>query len=254
MSGLVEEAARLYSENRTEELLRYAADQWPSEGVDLPEGVGEVCRFAFIRCYELGLIDQHLWRARAHAAAILEGAPYTTACLMLQPFFVAVDDAVNETQEGFERGFAQAREILDLMARLVSDGHPRAGLVRRLRQEKLAFSYLMEATRGGRPGPSSAPIMEQAEREYRSALEETPGDARGALKIRGSLALVGYLELADRGRQAPQVEKTPFIEETLDVLNMAAQAGYDDVTAWAATNLAVMVSGRFEGWAPYDVA
>jgi len=254
VSDLVTQASRLYSENKTEELLSYARAIWPDEGADFPEGVGEVCRFAFIRSYELGLIDQHLWRARGNAAAIIEGAPYTTACLTLQPFFAAVDHAVKGTQRGHERGFDQAREILDLVTRLVPHTHPRAQLARRLRREKLAYSYLMEATKGGPPDQSAASVIERAEAEYKRALEEAQGDDRGALKVRGSLALVGYLKLAGRSREAAVDDKKPFIEETLDILNKAVQAGYDDVVGWAATNLAVMAKGLFEGWAPYDVA
>jgi hypothetical protein len=253
MSELAKQAARLYDENDTEQLLRVARDLWPGEGEAMPEGVAEVCRYAYIRSVELNLIEQHLWRARAQAAAVIEGARDTAAGLLLQPFFVTVDVALKGAQQGHEHGFQRAREILDLITLLVPADHPRASLFRRLQQEKRAFTYLMEGTDGGRPSLSGLSTLKQAEREYVTALAMTTGDDRGRLKVRGGLALAGYLQLAHSGEVEVAAAKRPFVDETRDILNAAEAAGFADVAAWSARNLAVMEQGEFEDWAPYEV-
>ena len=255
MESIRERASYLYHINDNKALFKLAEDNWPRNVEDgLPEGICEVCRHAFIRSHEMNLIDQHLWRARALVAAVIEGAWDTAAGLLFQPFFVAVDVAVKQEQYNWGGGFDQARLILKEIKRLVPEGAPRYGLFCRLYSEKLAFSYLKEGAGDGRPTFAGMPALKRAEQEYERALTLVGEDDRGELKVRGGLALAGYLLLADKSDEAITTEKAPFLEETKAILSSAKDKGYDDVVRWATPNVGVMERGEFEGWVPYDVA
>lgn len=249
---LLEQAADMYDNNQTEALYALAAETWPAVGEELPAGIAEVCRYTFIRHAEAHEIDQHLWRARALSAAVITDARDTAAGLLLQAFFVTVDVALKHEQEGYEYGYEQARLILDEIKRLVPEGAPRSQLFARLYQEKRAYSFLIEGTEKGRPSMAGMEKLREAAAEYMLASDfvETP---RGALKVRGALALVRYLLLAGLTDEEIAAAKTPFLEETRAVYDAAVAAGYDDVVSWSAPNLAVMERGDFTGWVAYEV-
>ena len=253
--ALAVEAARLYDVNDNEALFQLARDNWPlSVDQDLPEGISEVCRYAFIRSVQTNQIDQHLWRARALTAAVISGARDTAAGLLLQAFFVAIDITVRREQAGYEHGFRTAREILDEMTRLLPADAPRWDeLFDRLYHEKRGFALLMEATDGGCPSPEGIVLLGEAETDYLSALAASSGDARGMLKVRGGIALVRYLRLAHDPADVVAESKAPFVEETRAVRSSAAAASHSDVARWAALNAEVMDRGEFVGWTPYEV-
>lgn len=252
---LAVQAARLYDANDNEALFRLARDNWPAAvDEDLPEGISEVCRYAFIRSVQTNRIDQHLWRARALTAAVITGARDTAAGLLLQAFFVEIDVTVKREQAGYEHGFHMARLILDEMTRLLPADAPRwAELFDRLYHEKRGFALLMEGTGGGRPSPEGLVLLGEAETDYLSALAASGGDVRGMLKVRGGIALVRYLRLAHAPADVVAESKGPFLEETRAVNSSAAVAGHRDVADWAATNADVMDWGKFVGWTPYEV-
>jgi hypothetical protein len=58
--ALAQQAAILYSRNANATLKRLAKRNWPTR-VDarMPRGMGELCRFTFIRDAEAGLTEQH---------------------------------------------------------------------------------------------------------------------------------------------------------------------------------------------------
>lgn len=245
---IAEEASRLYSSNENEALFRLAESKWPPDGAALPDGIGEVCRFAFIRAVQLNQTDQHLWRARALAAAVLTGARDTAAGLLLQPFFVATSMAL---ESGDAKGHVQARLILDEIKRLVPENSPAwQALFARLYHEKRAVSFLMEGTGGGRPADPAGDSLRAAEAEYTLALQLTRDDPRGTLKVQGGLALVRYLQLAHTPHAAGIARQR---DETVSIQSAALAAGYRDVAGWAATNAGVMGRGEFTGWAAYEV-
>jgi len=249
---LAQQASRYYNDNDNDALFRLAADSWPGDGAELPEGIAEVCRFAFIRAVQLQRVDQYLWRARALTAAVITGARDTAAGLLLQPFFVATSFTL---ENGAEKGHEQARLILEEMKRLVpEDTSAWSVLFARLYHEKKAFSFLMEATSGGRPEAASRSLLDAAEAEYALALDLTPPqDSRGALKVRGGLALVRYLRLACGPQDASDASRQPYLEETEAVRAAAAAAGYRDVEGWATANVEAMGRGEFIGWTAYEV-
>jgi hypothetical protein len=246
--SIAEEASRLYTNNDDEALFRLAAATWPPEGQALPEGIGEVCRFASIRAVQLKQPDQYLWRARALTSAVLTGARDTAAGLLLQPYFVATSVAL---ESGAGDGHAQARLILDEMKRLVPEDTPAWGaLFARLYHEKRAFSFLMEGTGGGRSADRSRDLLRTAEAEYTLALQLTHDDPRGTLKVRGGLALARYLQLADDPHPPSMAQQR---DETVSIHSAADAAGFRDVAGWAATNADVMGRGEFTGWTAYEV-
>lgn len=251
MTTIADEASRLYSANETEALFRLAHEEWSRAGEALPEGIGEVCRFAFIRAVQLKRVDQFLWRARALAAAVITGARDTAAGLLLQPFFVATSFALDT---GAEHGHEQARLILDEMKRLVPEETPAwSVLFARLYHEKRAFSFLMEATGGGCPAAGSHGLLNAAEAEYDLALKRITGDERGTLKVQAGLALVRYLRLAGEPPGGIEESKKPLLAETRSIGSAATAAGFRDVAGWAAINEDVMSRGEFAGWTAYEV-
>jgi hypothetical protein len=252
---LAVQAARLYDANDNDALFRLATLNWPPLGVELPPGIGEVCRYAFIRSVQMNQIDQHLWRARAMTAAVMSGARDTAAGLLLQAFFVAMAITVRREQSGYEHGFEQARMILDEMTRLLPADAPRwSELFARLYHDKRAFAWLMEGSGGGRPAPEGLGMLDEAEAEYRRAEALAEGqNERGALKVRGGLALVRYLRLAiEPGADSVKAMRR-LAEETRTIAASAREAGYRDVEDWAVINADVMERGEFVGWTSYEV-
>ena len=253
---LAVEAERLYDANDNEALFLLAKKNWPPSGQELPEGISEVCRYAFIRYTQTNQIDCHLWRARALTAAVMTGARDTAAGLLFQAFFQAIDIIVKKEQGGHEHGFQTARMILDEMPRLLPADAPRwIRLFDRLFHEKRGFALVMEATGGGRPSPAGLLLLDEAETDYQAALTVAVAgeDARGALKVRGGLALARYLRLADDPAEVIAESKRPLLEETRAIRSSAHEAGYRDVADWAAINADVMDRGEFVGWTPYEV-
>jgi len=249
---LLEQAADMYDNNQTEALYQLAADNWPAIGAELPAGIAEVCRYTFIRHAEAHEIDQHLWRARALSAAVITGARDTAAGLLLQAFFVTVDVTVKQEQGGYEHGYEDARSILEEINRLVPEGAPRSQLFARLYHEKRAYSFLIEGTGRGRPSTAGMERLRQAEAECLLARDYVRSP-RGTLKVRGDLALVRYLLLAEKTTAEIEEAKKPFLEETIAVRDAAAAADYRDVVSWASPNVEVMERGDFVGWVPYEV-
>jgi hypothetical protein len=243
-------AADLYDANDNEGLFQLARDSWPeAPDASFPEGVGvgEVCRYAFIRYRDVNMIDQHLWRARALSAAVLDGARDTGAGLLLTAFFAAIEETVNGEREGHEHGYEQARDILREMRRLVPDGAPRCKLYERLYHEKRAYAFVMEATHGGQPRRASGPLLVQAVADYQRAEQLAVGNERALLKVRGGLALARYL------LGAADEDQIPCLEQTTQVLHLASAAGYADVERWASINVDAMSRGDFIGWTAYEV-
>jgi hypothetical protein len=249
---LREEAARLYDANDHDALFALAARSWPEGGDMLPDGVGEVCRYAAIRAHSLGRVDRFVWRARALTAAVLTGARDTAAGLLLQSFFGATDAAGEQPADG---GHSQARRILDEIRRLVPENTPEwRTLFGRLYHGKRAFSFLMEGTSSSAPSDGRRRCLDEAEAEYSRALPFATHDERGTLKLRGALALTRYLRLAYNATgQGRSPEVTPLLEETRAIAASAKERGYRDVAEWAATNSDVMDRGASTGWAPYEV-
>lgn len=252
-SALESLASLYFHANDSEALFRLATESWPPVGEELPEGIGEVCRYAFVRYVEADQIDQHLWRARALTAAVITGARDTAAGLLRSNFLVAIYAALRGEQSGHESGFEQARGILDEMKRLVPDGAPHSQAYNKIYHAHRAVSYLLEGTGGGRPSSAGRRLLDKAEAEYVLAQEVAFHDARSALKTRGDLALVRYLRLVDEPAEVIAESKKPFLDETVAVRSSADEAPYRDVEGWAATNAGVMDRGEFEGWLPYEV-
>lgn len=249
--NLAQEAGRLYDLNDDDALFRLAETHWPDVGQPLPPGIADVCRLAFARALQRGRSDHTLWRARAMSASVLTGARDTAAGLVLQPFFVATEQAL----EGAENGHVHARGILEEVRRLVPDDTEAwSRLYARLYHEKRGFSFLMEATGGGAPRPGAGPLLGSAEAALAQALEHNRNDARGNCKVRGALALVRYLRLTAEPEEVVEERKEPFLEETRAVLKAASQAGHRDVEAWAEVNAGVMSRGEFTGWIAYEIA
>lgn len=248
-------ANALYVANDTEALLALASENWPPVDEELPAGIGEACRNASIRYAEANRIDQLLWRARAMSAAVLTDARDTAAGLMIQAAYLAIDDANTGRGKGSERGYEQARLILEEIRRLLPDFETQVERppFARLYHEKRAYCFLKEGTGGGRPTAAGERFLESAEAEYVLAHPLTDGDERGDLKVLGSLALVRYLRLADMSAEEIATSKIPFLEITVAIEAAAATAKYKDVENWAGTNADVMRRGDFVGWTPYDV-
>jgi hypothetical protein len=249
---LKELAVKYYDDNDNEALFELANVNWPPIGDDLPAGIAEVCRYAFIRHHEAHHIDEHLWRARALSAAVLTGARDTVAGLLLPPFFATVDITAKQEMSGYEHGYEQARLILEEVKRLVPDDAPRSQLFSRLYHEKRGYSFLVEGT--GRARPSAAGMERLREAEVECSLARSyVKSPRGTLKVRADLALIRYLLLAETPAQEFAEAKMPFLDETKSIREAAAAAGYDDVEGWAATNSDVMERGEFVGWVQYEV-
>lgn len=249
---LLEDAVELYDDNDNDALFELADVNWPPVGGDLPAGIAEVCRYAFIRHREAQDVDEHLWRACALSAAVLTHARDTAAGLLLPAFFATVDVTVKQELGGHEHGYEQARLILEEIKRLVPDGAPRSRLFARLYHEKRAYSFLIEGTGRGRPSGVGMERLKEAEAECYLARDYVRS-ARGTLKVRGDLALVHYLLLADKSAEEIAEAKTPFLEETRKVRDAATAADYRDVVSWASPNVEVMERGEFVGWVPYEV-
>ena len=96
-------------------------------------------------------------------------------------------------------------------------------------------------------------MLDEAEAEYLLAQDVAGKDERAALKIRGDLALVRYLRLADDPAEVIAESKRPFLDETTAIRSSAAEAPYRDVEGWAAVNAEMMDRGEFVGWTPYEV-
>lgn len=246
---LAEKAEHYYNANDHEALFQLAVQSWPADGGDLPEGIAEVCRHASVRAAQMKREDHHLWRARAMTAAVLQGSRDTAAGLLLHAFFVTT---IITLEQGSREGHEHARKILDLMKMLVEDS-PRSRLFGRLYHEKRGFSLLMEASNGGAPVPASLPLLDAAVAEFARAGDFTQGDERGALKLRGSQALVHYLKLAHHAQHEIESAKQPLLEETRRVMAASFAAGYADIEEWARRNAAMMERGEFVGWTAYDV-
>ena len=249
---LLQDAVQLYDDNQTEALFKLADENWPDVGEELPAGIAEVCRYAFIRHHEAHDIEEHLWRARALSAAVLTDARDTAAGLLLPPFFATVDITVKRELDADAHGYDQARLILEEIRRLVPDDAPRSQLFARLYHEKRGYSFLIEGTGRGRPAAAGMEKLREAEVEC-SLARNYVKSPRGTLKVRADLALIRYLLLADTPAQEFAEVKMPFLEETKAIGEAAAAAGYDDVEGWAGTNADVMERGEFVGWVPYEV-
>lgn len=252
---LDDQSIAAFDRNETPSVFSLANDNWPAIGEELPAGIGEACRHAFIRHAEAHHIDQHLWRARAMTAAVLTGARDTAAGLLIQAAFLAINDANEGRSEGRERGYEQARMILEEMKRLVPEDYPTwLQPWARLYHDKRAYSFLEEGTGGSRASTAGQQWLTSAEDEYELALKHTREDEkRGRLKVLGGLALVRYLRLADKPAEEIAEAKKPFLEETRAIGEAAAAAGYRDVEGWAGANVSVMERGEFVGWSPYEV-
>lgn len=253
MTQLSEEAARLYTANDNDALFHLAEASWrPGDG-ELVPGAGEVARYAAIRARETNAPEQHLWRARGLTAAVIFGARDTAAGLLLHPFFALTSIAV-EKSEGASHAHEVARAILEEMKKLVPEDSPAwSSLFGRLYHEKRAYSFLMEASATGLPGSADPGLLGNAEDEYRLALERAAGDPRGTLKVRGGLALVGYLRSATEPEPTTPIPTGTYLDETREIRRKAAEEGFDDVEKWAATNERVMERGQLTGWTPYEV-
>ena len=264
---IAELARQYYNENRRGALFALVAKSWPPVGEELPTGgVGEACRFAFIRARQQGTIDRHLWEARTLTAAVVEGARETAAGLLLPHFIAATEMALQGVKAVDGGGHEQARAILDEMKRLVREDHPAwARLLGRLYHEKRGFSFLMEARSAEAGGRPTTDILQSAEKEYLKALEylkafdeptgdertsdERTSDPRGVLKVRGGLALVCYLRCVGTASK----ETSAWLAETQRIQAAAERAGFSDVARWAAGNVEVMERGDTSGWFPYEV-
>ena len=251
----VAQARRLHDENRNDELFAFAAEKWPQTDQPLPEGISEVCRYAFRRAQGLRLSNQHLWRARALTAAVLQRNLETAAGLVQQAFFVAIIRARDGDEDGRDLRYDQAREILNEIRRLVPEGTPQwddpwAGLY----WEKRAFSYLWQATEGGRPRPEWEAALVQAEDEYQHAIDLAGDDDRRALKVRAGCALARYLRCAVWAGPDEEIaaRKAECLTATEAVSSRAAEIGYPGVERRAAVNCEVLRRREFEGWDPYE--
>ena len=254
---IAERAAEYYNKNDHAALFALARKSWAPVGEELPAGgVGEACRFAFIRARQHGTVDRHLWEARALTAAVVQGAPETAAGLLFPHFMAAIEMALrgNKAVEG--GAHEQARAIPDEMKRLVPEDDPAwSRSLGRLYHEKRGFSFLMEARSAEAGEPPATDILRSAEKEYLKALEylealdEGTSDPRGELKVRGGLALVCYL----RWMGTSQEETSAWFAETQEIQAAAERAGFSDVARWAAGKLEVMERGDTSGWFPYEV-
>ena len=157
---------------------------------------------------------------------------------------------------GYEHGFEQARLILDEMTRLLPEDSPRwEELFARLYHDKRAFAFLMEGSGGGRPKCDGLGLLDEAEAEYRraEAVALAGNDERATLKVRGALALVGYLRLAAESEAVAAEAIEPYAEATRAIAAAAREAGYRDVEEWAGINAEVMERGEYTGWTAYEV-
>jgi hypothetical protein len=239
-------ASRLYSDNKTEELLRLVEETWPAGNDPIPEGMAEACRFAWIRLQDDGRhIDRELWYARALSASVLTADRRVVAGLLLKNFFTVLDLGRSAPDAGVG-AFAKGRQILEELRRLVPPSDPAwQRLFGRLYHEKRAVSLLLEAANGGAPLPDSSAALQGALAEYTRALDMTTG-SREVLKVRGGLALTRYLIAGPGACES-------CLDETRQVESAAAEAGYKDVQGWAAINAEVMLRKSTSGWTPYEV-
>ena len=254
---IAELALKLYNESDDAALFALVAASWPPVGEELPAGgVGEACRFAFIRARQQGTVDRHLWEARALTAAVDQGARETAAGLLFPHFMAAIEMALRGEKAVEVGGHEQARAILDEMKRLVPEDDPvwtrRLG---RLYHEKRGFSFLMEARSAEAGEQPATDILRSAEKEYLKALEylkardDGRSDPRGELKVRGDLALVCYHRCVGTTLE----ETSAWLAETQGIQRAAERAGFRDVARWAAGNVEVMERGDTSGWFPYEV-
>ena len=218
LAKLRQQVRRIYETEGVEQLTGKMEKAW-SKYRDKPSpSLADCCRFtALTMARETGEAGtRDLWLVRALGTAHLAQAANPFAASLL-PFFFRLC-SINE--------LSAAREVIDEIDRLADyddpTQFPNGDEMRRIVQEKRAYSYLLEAR------------LDDALKWYQQALETAErcsDDERGALKIRGSIALCHYLG----GREEQSRREMTKIS--------ASAMAYPDVVKPATQNLAAMARG-----------
>lgn len=224
------------------EFLKEAEAKWreaigsqPAGGPDassLPAGIADMCFFTRNISRRRGdFAGQQIWHARAMTMAALTQSLPTFARLLLPQFFILLE----------ERRYEQAREVLSEMLWLVDQDHSKRHEFEMHFEEKTGHAYFFE----GR--------FDEAKEHYEQALRLSEPGSRAQLKIRGGLALSGYLALRDLSPEDMESRKDHFVTETGWVATEARKRGHGDVMEAAECNLRMMRALEFENWCPYQL-
>lgn len=219
LAALRHEVWSLYEQQRHHELLSRVEQAWAQYKDHPSSALADCCRIAALT--RTGLTgeagDRDLWLARAIGAAHHAGASNVLAMSLLPFFFRLLD----------KQEYGAARLVIQEIDNITDHDDPSqippADTMRRLNQEKVAHSYLVE----GR--------LEEAQKEFEKALltSRESDDVRGECKNIGGVALCRYL-------LGEEQEAQNLSSQAAD---MASRGGFVGFAAIFDHNLEAMAAG-----------
>jgi hypothetical protein len=222
---IAEQAAALHAEGKDDDLLAFAAENWPAELSSVTADQAEVARFARIAAYRQGYTSMvHVWQARSVAAGAVSGNLRSLA-LSIQTHVYALLEEGQPTD---------ARQVLDVVEQLASasaiGGSPSADLLERIVADRRALSFRVEER------------WSEALTWYQQAKALTPVGSRDRAKVTGAEALARWLAGGSHADAAKAF--AALVEES---------SAWDGVHKAARANHAAAVRGDSASAVPFDL-